>query len=104
MKSEAVEVEKETIRGTEGRQGDWDAYLGVEGEGRQQEVRWESLNYVRAMGSCWRDSVREMISSVLIKKKYSSSAAWEMDRGMNEGRDPIGDQSTDQAGDEGGLS
>ena len=45
-----------------------------------------------------------MISSVLIKKKYSSSAAWEMDRGMNEGRDPTGDQSTDQAGDEGGLS
>ena len=34
-----MEVEKETIRGTEGRQGDWDAYLGVEGEGRQQEVR-----------------------------------------------------------------
>ena len=45
MKSEAVEVEKESIRGTEGCQGDWDACLRVEGEGRQQEVRWEILNY-----------------------------------------------------------
>ena len=50
------------------------------------------------------DLVREMIASVLIKKKNSSSAGWEMDWGMSEGRDPVGGWSTDQAGDDGGLS
>lgn len=50
VKSEAVEVGKESFRGAEGHQGDWDACLGW--KGRQQEVRRESLKLIRSMGSC----------------------------------------------------
>lgn len=75
---------------------------GRRGEAAGVKVREFKLN--KSNGKLLKGFSQRNDSISFDKKKNSSSAVWEMDRGMSEGRDPVGGWSTDQAGDDGGLN